>query len=279
VSDKSATAIHKPNDSGALPDELDSRLRAHHKALFTRILLPTVTVLTLFLIVVYWRFDTKFYLGLGAVALLDVFNVYFSLSNRQIATPWGVIEFRSDAFDTFRWCVNFILDAFIAWSFEVPAASIFAAWVILTFGAQTEVYRNKNKLITTLVSLACLVVLLSVVNPVAVMDQLFLLACFISVQFIFWRLEVSLVKEMQGYFRERMRRERVEVEAEKMQRDAAVGNSVRSLTHEINNLAAIASLTSTQIRGDSQETSENLERLDRSLELMTKTSRLVLIVA
>jgi signal transduction histidine kinase len=271
-----ATAEPSGDAVGLEPDELDRRLRAHHKALFTRILLPTVTVMTFFLIIAYWRFDTKFYLGLVAVAVLDIFNVYFSIRNRRIPTPWGVVESRSDAFDTFRWSVNFPLDAFIAWSFEAPTAAIVVAWIILTFGALTEVYNRGNKLITALVSLLCLVILLNLVNPVPATDQLFLAACFVSVLFIFWRLEVSLVKEMQEFAKERLQREHVEAEAEKMRRDAVIGASVRSLTHEINNLAAIASLTSMQIRNDATEKVENLERLDRSLELMTKTSCLVL---
>ncbi len=263
-------------DTGLDSEELDQRLLSHHKALFTRILLPTVTVVTVFLVILYWRFDSKFYLGLGAVAVLDIFNVYFSLKNRRISTPWGTIESRSDAFDTLRWGINFILDAFIAWSFEVPTGPIFAAWIILTFGALTEVYNNRNKVITALVSLTCLMVLIGVLDPAPVEDGVFLIVCFISIIFIFWRLEVSLVREMQEYFKERIQRERVEAEAEKMQRDAAVGNSVRSLTHEINNLAAIASLTSRQIRQSEEDKPETLERLDRSLELMTKTSCLVL---
>ncbi len=271
-----STAEPSREQAGLEREELDRRLRAHHKALFTRILLPTVTVVTFFLIIAYWRSDTKFYLGLGAVAILDIFNVYFSIKNRRIPTPWGVVESRSDAFDTFRWTVNFPLDAFIAWSFEAPTASIVVAWIILTFGALTEVYDKRNKLITALVSLVCLVALFSLVNPVPVADQLFLVACFVSVLFIFWRLEVSLVKEMQEFFKERLQREHIEAEAEKMRRDAVIGASVRSLTHEINNLAAIASLTSMQIRNDATEKGENLERLDRSLELMTKTSCLVL---
>lgn len=257
-------------------DDLDLRLQEHHKALFTRIVIPVILGTTLFLVFSHWRFDAKFYSGLAVVLFLDVFNLYFTIRNRSISTPWGTVESRSDDFDTFRWCFNLPLDVFIAWSLEVKASAAVAAWLVLTFGALNDVYKNRNKVITSGVALVCFVILVVFLYPTDTRTHIYLIACYCGIVFILWQLEVSLVKEMRQYFGERMQRERIESEADEMKRDAVLGNAVRSLTHELKNLTYIAQLTAGQLRDNPETDPEAVNRLDRSLELMTSVTGLVL---
>ena len=115
--------------------------------------------------------------------------------------------------------------------------------------------------------------------PIDAKTQVYLIACLYGLVFVFLRLETSLVQEMRLYFQERRDRERIEREAEAISRDAAIGNAVRSLTHEINNLTGIATLTAGQLRSDvdqDQAALERIDRLERALAFMTRISTLVL---
>ncbi len=216
---------------------------ARHKALFTRVVMPTIALTALILVVAYWRSDAKFYAGLAIMLSLNFLNAYYSIEDRLVRTPWGIVHSRSDEFDTFRWCANLSLDVYLLWCFEVPASVAAFTWLILSVGALTEVYRKRNKLVTVAFAVVGFVILMFLVYPTDLTSQLYLTFAYGGLLYVLWKLETYIVEEMTLFFDEKINRERIESEADQLGRQAVVGQSVRAFGHEVGNLIAIGNLT------------------------------------
>lgn len=266
--------------TGSLPAgisaALDQRLMARHKMLFTRVVMPTIALTAIVLVISYWRFDAKFYAGLAIMLSLNFLNAYYSIADRRIGTPWGVVHSRSDEFDTFRWCANLSLDVYLLWCFEVPAAVAAFTWLILSFGALTEVYRQRNKLITIGFAVTGFIVLMFFVFPTDPTQQLYLTFAYVGLLYVLWKLESYIVEEMTLFFDQKISRERIESEADQLARQAVVGQSVRAFSHEIGNLLAIGNLTLERLRVTPNDSAQELARLEKTFGYLAKVSRLVL---
>lgn len=256
-------------------DVLTNRLRERHKKLFTSVVMPVILGTTVFLIATHWRNELKFFSGLGVVLLLDVFNVYFSMKNRVYKTRFGTIETRSDSFDTIRWCTTLIGDAYILYALGATTTEGFAIWLILTFGALTEVYLPRNRFITSAFALAGLVVVLALTGA-APLTSVYLTSCFMGLIAILIQMERWIFKEMQSYHSEILEKEQFQRKSEAMMREATVGGHARMIVHEVNNmLFIIQNASALEARANTEE-NENLSRIKRSVEILSRLGRLVL---
>lgn len=259
--------------------ELNQRLQERYKQLFTQVVVPVMVATSLFLVLSHWESGNQRVLsGILVIILLVGLNVGLSLLPR-IPTPWGDILPRSDAFDALRWCVNFPLDVYIVWSLNAHEAAAMIAWLLLTFGAMVDVHQPRYKLVTVSMAFASFCLLVLWFYPTDLRTQIYLLACYVGLVFILWKLERYVVQEMQQVFTERWQREQVEHEAAGLQREAAIGHSTRAINHELNTLIGVAGLSAERIRERQAlglDTGKDMERLERSLSYMRKVSRLIL---
>lgn len=259
--------------------ELSQHLQERYKRLFTQVVVPVMIATSVFLVVSHWEASNqRVFAGIVLMILLVTVNVILSLLKR-IPTPWGDILPRSDAFDTLRWCVNFPLNVFIVWSLDAHEAAAMIAWLLLTFGAMVDVQRPPYKLITVSVAFISFCFLVLWFYPTDLRTQIYLVACYLGLIFILWKLERYVVQEMLAVFAERWQRERVEQEAASLQRQAAIGYSTRAVNHELNTLIGVAALSTERIRERQLaglDTVKDMERLERSLSYMRKVSTLIL---
>lgn len=263
----------------ALDVVLQQRLEERYKRLFTRIVVPVMVVTTIFLVLSHWRQGNERVLsGMVVIVVVAGLNVFLSFL-KTIPTSWGAISAHSDTFDTLRWCLNFPFDVYIAWSLNAHEAAAVIAWLMLTFGALTEVHQPRNKLITVGAASISFFVLVLWLYPTDLRTEIYLIACYLGMVFILWKLERYVAEEMAAVFAERLQRERVEREAEGLQREAAIGHSTRAINHELNTLIGVAGLSTERIRKQQAaggDASKDLERLEKSLSYMSKVSQLVL---
>lgn len=263
----------------ALDVVLQQRLEERYKQLFTRIVVPVMVVTTIFLVLSHWRQGNERVLsGMVAIVVVAGLNVFLSYL-KTIPSPWGAIPARSDTFDTLRWCLNFPFDVYIAWSLNAHEAAAVIAWLMLTFGALTEVHQPRNKLVTVGAAFISFCVLVLWLYPTDLRTEIYLIACYLGMVFILWKLERYVAEEMAEVFAERLQREQVEREAEGLQREAAIGHSTRAINHELNTLIGVAGLSAERIRQQQAtggDASKDLERLEKSLSYMRKVSQLVL---
>lgn len=233
---------------------------------------------SVFLIASHWvpNNDKVFY-GLIAVIVIVVLNMTMLLV-KEIPTPWGKVPARTDAFDTIRWCINFPLDIYIVWSIDANIASIVCIWLLLTFGAMTEVYARKYKLITVSAATISLLVLIVWIHDIELKTQIYVLACYLSLVFILWKLQQYIGDEMLRVVQEQIERRQIESEAETLQRDAAIGHSTLAINHELNTLIGVANISTFQIetKNKSADITEEIERLNKSLSYMGRVSSLIL---
>lgn len=258
--------------------ELNQRLQERYKLLFTKVVVPVMVVTTLFLVLSHWQpGNDRVFSGMVVIVVVAGLNVWLSLL-KVIPTPWGAISARSDAFDTLRWCVNFPFDVYIAWSLNAHEAAAVIAWLLLTFGALTEVHQPRNKLITMGAAFSSFCVLVLWLYPTDLRTEVYLIACYLGLMFILWKLERYVAAEMAAVFAERLQRERVEREAEGLQREAAIGHSTRAINHEMNTLIGVARLSAERIgeRQVGEATAKDVVRLEKALSYMERVSRLIL---
>ncbi|UJS24454.1 sensor histidine kinase [Thiothrix winogradskyi] len=258
--------------------ELNQRLQERYKLLFTKVVVPVMVVTTLFLVLSHWQpGNDRVFSGMVVIAVVAGLNVWLS-QLKAIPTPWGAIAARSDAFDTLRWCVNFPFDVYIAWSLNAHEAAAVIAWLLLTFGALTEVHQPRNKLITVGAAFSSFCVLVLWLYPTDLRTEVYLIACYLGLVFILWKLERYVAAEMAAVFAERLQRERVEREAEGLQREAAIGHSTRAINHEMNTLIGVARLSAERIgeRQVGEATAKDVARLEKALSYMERVSRLIL---
>lgn len=258
--------------------ELNQRLQERYKLLFTKVVVPVMVVTTLFLVLSHWQpGNDRVFSGMVVIAVVAGLNVWLS-QLKAIPTPWGAILARSDTFDTLRWCVNFPFDVYIAWSLNAHEAAAVIAWLLLTFGALTEVHQPRNKLITVGAAFSSFCVLVLWLYPTDLRTEVYLIACYLGLVFILWKLERYVAAEMAAVFAERLQRERVEREAEGLQREAVIGHSTRAINHEMNTLIGVARLSAERIgeRQVGEDTAKDVVRMEKALSYMERVSRLIL---
>ena len=263
-------------DHMQLSAELEERLSLSKKYLLTKVILPAFLITSFFLMISHWGADQRSLIGMGVLAVIVAFNALLSHKNRVIKTTWGEFETRSDEVDTIRWFVNFILDMFLVWSFDVHSTAIVMVWLLLTLGAMADIQKKRNKLFIIGVSFFTFCTLVIFFYSLDTKTLIYLISCYSALVLILWKLEGYLIQEIALFLIERTQRELMEDEALKIQREAAIGNSTRAISHELSNLIGVARLSTEMLHDPQCKQEEELERLDKVLSYMTKISSLVL---
>ena len=262
---------------GSLPSVAEARelrLREHYNHLFVRIILPMLMVIAAFLLLSHWQWGgVQSVIMAWILALLTVANAWLIWLNQPPSEGGGGSY--ADYLRTFKWCLNFLLVGYIAWGLHVHTA-LTAVWVMLTFGALIEIQRQYLKIVAGVVALSCFCVLLVLFYPYSLAMWLYLVACYVGLVLTFLKLERYLQDEMIQLFDTQLRCARMEREAQGLQRDAAIGYSVRALTHEISNLIGVAAISAENLRHSSVAMPKDIDRLERSLRYMARVSNLVL---
>ncbi|PWQ93577.1 ATP-binding protein [Leucothrix arctica] len=255
-------------------------MQTRYKNLFNTIIIPVMVITDIFLIASYWdqnNQQTRY--GVLAVLFLIGFNLIQCVF-KSIPTPWGPLETRSETLDVIRWCVNLSTSMYIIWCLNIDEPAVAAFFLLLlTFGAMTEVYRQKHKLVTVGMAFVCFCILFYGIYPLAIEDRIYMTACYLGLVFFIWKLERLMIGEITQFILEQKERRSVEKESEGLQRDAAIGHSTKAINHELNTLIGVANLSAFQIETNHNahnDIEQEMKRLDRTLSHMNRVSSLVL---
>lgn len=99
---------------------------------------------------------------------------------------------------------------------------------------------------------------------------------YVGLAALLFRFGHALHAELQELFAAQLHCTVIEREAHCLQRDAAVGHSVRVVTHEINNLIGIAKLSVDNLRYSPVAMPKDIDRLEKALGYMTQVTHLIL---
>lgn len=254
-------------------------LRKRHKLIFTSVVMPVIVILTAALAITHWRNEPDFYYAVALSIGTTILNVALSYKNHQIKTPFGVLHTRSDWFDCIRWCANLAVDAYLFKAMGLHVSIALLGWVVLSFGAMSEVYTRKFRMITGSVSIFGFVVVLQFYALTLQQDVLAGFICG-SLLYIFNRFEQWLVHEMNELANANQERQKIAFEAEVLKREAVLGAQSRSICHEINNtltvIKAQSDLMSMNIKDPEDPQRRNVERIRRAVGQLMKLTRVVM---
>ena len=254
-------------------------LRKRHKLIFTSVVMPVIVVLTAALAMTHWRNEPDFYQAVAVSIGTTIINVALSYKNHRIKTPIGLLETRSDWFDCIRWCVNLAVDAYLFKAMGLHVAIALLGWVVLSFGAMSEVYTKKFRMITGGVSIFGFVVVLQFYELSLKQDVLAGFICG-SLLYIFNRFEQWLVTEMTELANANQEHQKIAYEAEVLKREAVLGAQARSICHEINNtltvIKAQSDLMTMHIKDPEDPNRRNVERIRRAVGQLMKLTRVVM---
>lgn len=254
-------------------------LRKRHKLIFTSVVMPVIVILTAALAVTHWRNESDFYAAIALSIGTTLLNVALSYKNHEIKTPIGLIETRADWFDCARWCVNLAVDAYLFKAMNVHVGIALLGWVVLAFGAMSEVYTLRYRIITGAASVIGFVVVSQFYNLTLQQDILVGLIC-CAILYIFNQFEQWLVNEMTELADANQARQKIVFEAETLKREAVLGAQARSICHEINNtltvIKAQSDLMSMQIKDQEDPHRRNVERIRRAVGQLMKLTRVVM---
>lgn len=267
------------NAAHAREEAIQKRFFHRHKELFTSAVMPVILGTTLFLVLTHLANTWRFYSALGVILALDVFNVYFSRRQRPVKTPFGTFDSRSDKFDTFRWCLNLPFDVYVLWALGLDFASASFMWLVLTFGALTEIFGLRNRFITVSVALGCFAVMTQIFDT-SWRTSVYVLSCYMGIVFILFRFERWLYQEMESYHESEKSKASMEADARLLQRQAVIGNQARTICHEINNLLSILQMSVGRLKESKRNTEDaralSVKRMQRALATLTRISQVVL---
>ncbi|MBO0612649.1 sensor histidine kinase [Thiothrix fructosivorans] len=99
---------------------------------------------------------------------------------------------------------------------------------------------------------------------------------YVGLAALFFRFGHALHAELQELFTAQLHCTLIEREAQSLQRDAAVGHSVRVVTHEMNNLIGIANMSVDNLRYSPVAMPKDIDRLEKALGYMTQVTHLIL---
>ncbi len=261
------------------PISSEEYLRKRHKLIFTSVVMPVIVILTAALAITHWRHERDFYLAIAVSISTTIINVALSFKNHRIKTPFGELQTRSDWFDCLRWCANLAVDAYLFKVMGLHVVIALLGWVVLAFGAMSEVYATKYRIITATMSIFGFLVVLQFYSLTVEQD---ILAGFIcgSLLYIFNRFELWLVTEMNELAKVNQERQRIEFEAEALRREAVLGSQSRSICHEINNaltvIKAQSDLMSSNVKDPDDPNRRNVERIRRAVGQLMKLTRVVM---
>lgn len=99
---------------------------------------------------------------------------------------------------------------------------------------------------------------------------------YVGLAALLFRFGHALHAELQELFAAQLHCTLIEREAQSLQRDAAVGHSVRVVTHEINNLIGITKMSVDNLRYSPVAMPKDIDRLEKALGYMTQVTHLIL---
>ncbi len=207
---------------------LSERLYQRHKEIFASAAAPVLLGATFLLVVLHWSNSWRFYLAVMAILALDIFNVYFSHRHRPFKTPWGIVDTRSDNFDTFRACVNFPVNVFVLWSLRVSYSSAGLVWLIFTLGAMSEIYFAKNRAIALAIAFLGFALITHRFDASGA-TKIYGLSAYCGILYFLFRYERWLNAEMKNHLYLEQVKIKLQTQAQYLRRQAVVQNQTRLL--------------------------------------------------
>lgn len=252
-------------------------VEATHKAFTTRFVLPTMGAVCLLFHGLMFRLEPAVLAILAVIVPFIALNAWITNPKRERRLQLGrlSIDLRSDAADAVRWLVNLVvLDVPLFLIYGPPPAVALTCWTILLLSAQADLFRTQYRtLVVSTGYLAGILILWDATPKSAVSELIWGPFAMAAILFLFDRMERYWLEELAGRKKSEIAAAAERLRAEGMERDALIGNQMRTISHEVNNLLTIVEFATA---GRERLEPEQFERVRRSLEFVRRINHLVL---
>ncbi|MCX6116646.1 MAG: ATP-binding protein [Proteobacteria bacterium] len=251
----------------------DGYATQYKKRLTTKVVLPFMSVGSLLYVVTYYQNNFAENLTLALAVISVAMNAFMSSKERVINLGFCQFNTRSEVSDAVRWIYNLaIYDTILFYTFKPPLAGLGSAWVVVIMAAQADLFQRKYKTLVVSVGLIAanlMLFLLYTQNPL--MERLLNSFVMTSLILIFGLADSFWVKEIN----QRVRAQRIEqelmAETERLKFDALLGEKLKFIMHEINNLLFVLEMTNKLDGADAKR-----EIYNRTHDKLKNISKLVL---
>lgn len=265
----------------ATNDERDiwKDVEATRKAFTTRFVLPTMGVICLFFHGLLFRPEPVFIGIFALIVPLMALNVWITNPKRERERVLRLgrrrINLRSDAADAVRWLANLAFLGAPLFLIDQPPISIaLTGWTIMLLTAQADLFRTQYRaLVVGIGYLAGAFVVWHSARQQALIELAWGPLAMASVLFLFDRMERYWLEELARRKQSEIAASAERLRAEGMERDALIGNQMRTISHEVNNLLTIVGFATA---GRERLDPEQFERVRCSLEYVRRMNHLVL---
>lgn len=253
-----------------LPDlaSIEAAQKKHTQKLTLQIMLP---VCILFY-ATFFPLNTKEMVVLSLLILSAALNGVLT----KMVGRWRISgrSMRSDAVDAFRWMFSCGLTSILAWTIDPSPVVVVCVFIAFSVGAQLDLFARYRKLV--LIYLWVIGVALLYFIPQNLRVSEFLLVSFTlgAVAWAFEMVERRWSTEMTQRVTQEIEKAEMDRRVARMEKDAALGEQARFISHELANLITILDLSS--VRARSQIDAKVGERIDRSIHHIKRINRIVL---
>lgn len=230
----------------------DTRFDEVHKTMTTKIIIPAIGIPSALLILASFKADLTVILAILMHVLLASTNIFLTNQNRVFKLFGRVFRSRDNQFDFWRWMINMAVFDPILFYLLSPTQSVhFACWTMLTVAALIDTYKKSYRLRVVSTSAVMFFVSHAVIFPgVSVVENVLLTSVLCSFVFVMWAIESRFLASMVNAAEKSEFIIKQNLEIEKMEAEAAFGQHLRLVSHEINNILAVLSMADPTERPD-----------------------------
>ncbi len=230
----------------------DSRFDSVHKNITTKIIIPAIGIPSLLLILACFSLEPTVLFAIGMHIVVAGTNIYLTKENRIFKIFGRTMRSRDDHFDFMRWSVNLILLDPILYYLLNPTQSIhFSSWTMLTVAALIDTFKKTYRIRVVVIAAVMFFISHSVIFPsVRIVETLLLTSVMCSFVFVVWAIESRFLVSMIKVAEKTEQVLKQELEMERIESEAAFGRQLRTISHEINNILAIISMSESDSQSD-----------------------------
>jgi signal transduction histidine kinase len=221
----------------------DTRFDDVHKTMTTKIIIPAIGIPSALLILASFKTDPTVIFAILMHILLASTNIFLTNQNRIFNLFGRVFRSRDNRFDFWRWMINMTVFDPILFYLLSPTQSVhFACWTMLTVAALIDTYKKSYRLRVVSTSAVMFFASHAIIFPeVGVVENVLLTSVLCSFVFVMWAIESRFLVSMINAAEKSEFIIKQNLEIEKMEAEAAFGQHLRLVSHEINNILTVLS--------------------------------------
>ena len=233
----------------------------YKKRLSTKLILPMMSLATVLFILAFYDGTTAENFVLGLVFVNTLVNIYLSSKSRTFKLGSVEINSRSESVDAARWLFNLlVVDPSLFYNFHPSLGGLVLGWLALLISAQADLYSRRFRNLIVIVGYFAAATMIFTLYPEASKLELKFVTFVLGAMLIVFNVgDTFWVSEIDKRLASEEAEKKIIAESERLRFDALLGEKLKFIMHEVNNLLFVL------------EAVTNSKNPDERKQLFTKT--------